>query len=260
MQLLGNLFVMQPQTALDLAYKTGWLLATELADHQIDFSFTPVLDLDVAMNQVIANRSFSADPHSVSRLAEALILGINSVGMKVVAKHFPGHGHVSEDSHKTLPIDQRPLAAIEAEDLLPFRYLIQKKLVDAVMPAHVLYPSADSMPAGFSQFWLQSILGRQMGFSGLIISDDLSMLAVKSVGSISHAANLAIDAGTDALLVCQNRRNRLDLLAYLDAAKVQPGNIQSMARQSRIRTTTPGLSRQAVRDQLKHWQHQLNHM
>lgn len=234
MQTLGNLFALQPQTALDLTYKTGWLLATELTDHGIDFSFTPVLDLDMGLNQVIGERSFGADAHSVYVLAEALIQGIGSTGMKVVAKHFPGHGHVKEDSHQTLPIDQRSLAAIESQDLLPFRYLIQKRLVDAVMPAHVLYPVLDSVPAGFSQFWLKDLLRKRLGFSGLIMSDDLSMLAVQAVGSLTNAAKLAIDAGVNALLVCQNQANTLNLLAYLDAAQVQPEDIRAMARRSEV--------------------------
>ena len=253
MQLLGNLFSIQPHTALDLARKTGWLLAEELGDHGIDFSFTPVLDLDAGYNQVIADRSFSADPEVVTCLAEALIQGIHATGIKVVAKHFPGHGHVTEDSHKTLPIDKRSLLQIADHDLLPFQYLIQKGLVDAVMPAHVLYPNIDALPAGFSPYWLQHLLRGQLRFSGLIISDDLSMLAVASIGSIEYATDLAIAAGADALLVCQNPENTLKVLAHLDARQIQPGNIRTMQRI--ITGYQPPFSREEVKDQLAHFVH-----
>jgi beta-N-acetylhexosaminidase len=134
--------------------------------------------------------------------------------MPAVAKHFPGHGSVAADSHLDLPVDERDWQSIEQDDLLPFRALADQ--VEAVMPAHVLYPQVDGkQPAGFSKHWLQTVLRQQLGFAGAIISDDLSMAGAASLGDYPARADAALAAGCDLLLVCNHRAGAEAVLDHL---------------------------------------------
>jgi beta-N-acetylhexosaminidase len=196
MRRLGELWERDPRQALASAWDIGYVLAAELRLSGIDLSFTPVLDLDRGRSSVIGNRSFHRDPHAVVRLAGQLIDGLHAAGMKACGKHFPGHGWVEADSHVAIPVDDRPLAEIE-EDMRPFREL----LLDAVMPAHVIYPRVDFRPAGFSPVWLAK-LRNEFGFKGVIFSDDLSMEGASVAGGIVERVSAAWDAGCDMLLVC----------------------------------------------------------
>jgi beta-N-acetylhexosaminidase len=180
-------------------------LATELRAHGVDFSFTPVLDLDWGRSGVIGDRSFSKDPQIVSRLAASLIRGLAKGGMGSCGKHFPGHGWVEADSHVAIPVDERSMAEIEV-DMQPYHELS----LDAVMPAHVIYPVLDERPAGFSPRWLEK-LRLECQFDGIIFSDDLSMEGASVAGSIVDRANAAWDAGCDVLLVC-NKPDFVDAL------------------------------------------------
>jgi beta-N-acetylhexosaminidase len=182
----------------------GWLMASELRAVGVDFSFAPVLDLDRGVSQVIGDRSFSADPLVVRDLAASWARGTRQAGMAVVGKHFPGHGGVAADSHAELPTDTRPYVDLELEDLLPFRHLIDQGL-EAVMPAHVVYPAVDHRPAGFSPVWLREILRGRLGFQGVIFSDDLNMGAADAGGDYPERALAAAEAGCDMLLICNNR-------------------------------------------------------
>lgn len=186
-----------------LAEAAGWLMAAEVLAVDVDFSFAPVLDVDSGVSEIIGNRSFSTDSAQAAELACAFRRGMRAAGMAATGKHFPGHGAVALDSHLTLPIDPRPLAEIRARDLLPFKNLITEGL-EAIMPAHVVYPEVDGMPAGFSQIWLQQILRGELGFDGAIFSDDLSMEGAAGVGDYLDRALLAQQAGCDMLLVCNN--------------------------------------------------------
>ncbi len=200
MHSFGLLHGKDPQLALDLAQTCGWLMAAELLGCGVDFSFAPVLDLYRASSRVIADRAFAADAHVATELARAFIHGMHSAGMKATGKHFPGHGTVEADSHTEIPVDDRSAAVIAAADLIPFAQC--SKLLDAVMPAHVIYPQVDSQCAGFSRKWLQEILRGELAFTGVIFSDDLTMAAAETAGTIEQRADAALQAGCDMLLVC----------------------------------------------------------
>jgi len=199
---------------LKLAEEGGWLMASELRSCGVDFSFAPVLDLAHGVSEVIGDRAFADDPETVSRLAHAWMMGCHSAGMAVVGKHFPGHGGVEADSHLALPVDSRRIEDIEIEDLRPFERMIEAGM-EAVMPAHVIYERIDSRLAGFSPFWLQKVLRGQLGFQGVIFSDDLNMAAADAAGSYAARAEAALDAGCDMVLVCNNRPAALEVVAHL---------------------------------------------
>jgi beta-N-acetylhexosaminidase len=187
----------------ELAESAGWLMAAELLAVGVDFSFAPVLDIDCGVSEIIGNRSFSTDPELATRLSSLFRKGMNEAGMAATGKHFPGHGAVALDSHLTLPIDERDLDSIRAKDLLPFKQLIEEGL-EGIMPAHVVYPKIDPYPAGFSPFWIQQILRKELNFNGTVFSDDLSMEGAASVGDFPERARLAQLAGCDMILVCNN--------------------------------------------------------
>ena len=212
---IGVLYDTHHQRAKDLAHQCGWLMGSELRSVGIDFSFAPVVDLDYGQSGVIGDRAFHRDPEAVYELAYAYMQGMRDAGMAAVAKHFPGHGAVSADSHVAIPVDERDFALIYQQDILPFRKLIQNN-VAAIMPAHVIYEKVDTRPAGFSRKWLQDVLRRQLHFSGVIFSDDLSMQGASVAGEHYHQrAQAALAAGCDVALVCNNRAGALDILNNL---------------------------------------------
>ncbi|WP_426417854.1 beta-N-acetylhexosaminidase [Aestuariirhabdus sp. LZHN29] len=208
-------FLKSPVETLKLIEDTGWLLASELLACGIDFSFAPVLDLDFKRSGVIGDRAFSANPERVVELSGALIKGMHAAGMKSTGKHFPGHGWVTADSHVDIPTDERDLESIRQQDLKPFAALARKGL-DAVMPAHVVYEKIDALPAGFSPYWLQTILRRELGFDGVIFSDDLSMEGASIAGGYRERAEHALAAGCDMVLVCNNPKAAREVLEYLE--------------------------------------------
>jgi beta-N-acetylhexosaminidase len=186
-----------------LTEQAGWLMAMELLAVGVDFSFAPVLDVDCGISEIIGDRSFSQDCQLAAKYAGSFRQGMRRAGMAATGKHFPGHGAVALDSHLALPIDQRDLDTIRKQDLVPFRQLIAQGL-EAVMPAHVVYPAVDDLPAGFSHTWIQNILRKELGFTGTVFSDDLSMEGAASVGDFRDRAQLAQQAGCDMILVCNN--------------------------------------------------------
>jgi beta-N-acetylhexosaminidase len=201
MRTLGERWDRDIQDAIAEAERIGNLIGRELGTHGVDFSFTPVLDLDYGASAVIGDRAFHRNPNAVAQLAVALCRGLGRAGTAAVVKHFPGHGFVAADSHVEIPVDPRPLAAIEKDDLIPFGTLIRSG-VAGVMPAHVIYPEVDGHPAGFSRVWLKDILRSRLGFDGLIFSDDLAMAGARGAGDIVARAQAASEAGCDMVLVC----------------------------------------------------------
>ena len=221
MRTLGQLWDRSPASARQQAENIGCVIATELISHGLDFSFAPVLDLDWGESGVIGDRAFHHDPHVVAELGRALISGLASAGMGSVGKHFPGHGFVKADSHHEIPVDDRSFADIEQADLMPFSTLA-KHGMSAVMPAHVIYPHVDPNPAGFSAKWLQDVLRIQLGFEGLIFSDDLSMEGASVAGNVTQRALAALSAGCDVVLICNNPVLADELLAGLETEGIVP--------------------------------------
>ena len=191
------------------ATAAGFVLAAELRACGVDFSFTPVLDLDYGGSSVIGDRALARDPRVVTVLAKSLMHGLLQAGMGNCGKHFPGHGFVKADSHVAMPIDRRSLKAILADDAVPYDSL--NTTLTSVMPAHVIYPKVDARPAGFSKRWLQDILREQLGFAGAIITDDLSMTGARQIDgrsvSYTQAALAALEAGCDLALLCNQSLN-----------------------------------------------------
>ena len=204
MRHIGREYDRDRSSGLAVARKAGWLIASELRAAGIDLCFAPCVDLDWGISEIIGNRAFHRKPDAVSELAEAFARGLRSAGMAAVAKHFPGHGAVVADSHLKLPVDRREYGLI-LDDMRPYERMMNTSVVAGVMLAHIVYSEIDSMPAGFSEYWIQRELRSRLGFGGAVFCDDLSMKATASYGRMAKRARLALDAGCDMILVCNDR-------------------------------------------------------
>lgn len=200
---VGRRHAQDAAAGVALARELGWLMAAELRGCGVDLSFAPCVDLDYGVSEVIGDRAFHARPERVAELAVAYMLGMREAGMAATAKHFPGHGAVTADSHVALPVDRRELRDLDA-DLMPYRRLIANGL-PAVMAAHVVFPGVDRLPASLSRRWIDGELRGTLGFRGAVFTDDLSMRGAAEFGSIIERARLAIEAGCDMLPVCNDR-------------------------------------------------------
>ena len=228
MRTLGEMWDSDVALAAGEAHRLGHLLAGELRAHGVDFSFTPVLDIDFGASAVIGDRALHGNPNAVAHLASCLRRGLNAGGCAAVGKHFPGHGFIAADSHVDLPVDGRTLDALAVDDLIPFAVL-SKEGLEAVMPAHVVYPAVDSVAAGFSRVWLQDILRGRLGFTGLIFSDDLGMAGAHAAGDIVARAEAAAAAGCDMVLACNDHAASDELLSRWKPA-AQPDLARRAAR------------------------------
>ena len=220
MQVLGDRLAANEPGAEQLLRDCGWLMASEILSCGIDFSFAPVLDIDRDQCEVIADRSFSSDPQLAAKAARHFIAGMHEAGMAATGKHFPGHGGVRADSHLETPYDNRSLKEVRARDMKPFVTLSND--LDAVMPAHIIFPNINDQAVGFSEFWLQKILRLELGFNGVIFSDDLSMKGADVAGGYGDKARCALQAGCDMVLVCNHREGALEVVELLESVDYSP--------------------------------------
>ncbi|WP_292255555.1 beta-N-acetylhexosaminidase [Marinospirillum sp.] len=227
MRQLGYLYDLNAAAALDASRLIGQLMAAEVLDVGLDFSFSPVLDLDYGSSQVIGDRAFAADAGTLIRLAAAFIDGMQRAGMAATGKHYPGHGHVAGDSHTCLPVDERSMTELRTTCLQPFVALADK--LQGIMPAHVIYTALDNRPAGFSRPWLD-LLRLELRFTGMIFSDDLAMAGAVEAGSFAQRAESALAAGCDQVLVCNDPAGARDVLAWMEQTSVTSCSVASALR------------------------------
>ena len=246
MRLLGRRYDEDKRDALGLAQSVGWLLAAELRNVGVDFSFAPCIDLDYGVSEIIGDRAFHSDPDAVAALAVALLSGMREAGMAAVAKHFPGHGAVVADSHVALPVDRREYADLEA-DIRPYRPLIDNN-VAGIMAAHVVFPAVDALPASLSHRWITGVLRGELGFHGCVFADDLTMAGAAAFGDAPARAELALAAGCDVLPICNDRHSVEFVLKAFGNRAVAAA---SQARMVRMRAR--GEERTVLRDSLR-WQ------
>ncbi|MBK6367850.1 MAG: beta-N-acetylhexosaminidase [Polaromonas sp.] len=249
MRVLGDLWMKDAMLATNAATACGYVLGAELRACGVDLSFTPVLDLDYGESSVIGDRAFHRDARVTALLAKSLMHGLLQSGMANCGKHFPGHGFVKADSHTDIPVDNRSLKKIMADDAAPYTWL--NSSLASVMPAHVIYPKVDTRPAGFSKPWLEDILRQQCRFSGAVFSDDLSMAAARMIDgklvSYSEAAITALSAGCDLVLLCnQSLDSGLAIDSLIDGmveaqitGRWQPAETSELRRLSLLPTSTP---------------------
>ncbi len=234
MSALGEIWMDDSLAAMRLATETGYVLGAELRACGVDLSFTPVLDLDYGKSQVIGNRSFHREPQVVAMLARALIQGLMLTGMAACGKHFPGHGYVEADSHHAVPVDDRSFEHIMQEDAAPYGWL-GDMVLPSIMPAHVIYEKVDPNPAGFSPYWIQTVLREHLRYDGVVFSDDLTMEGASVAGDILARAQAALQAGCDMVLVC----NRPDLADELLQRLEFSPSAQSLSRIRRLMPRFP---------------------
>jgi len=233
MQAIGNLIARSPEEGLGLSKDLGWLMASEVIACGLDLSFAPVLDVDRDTSSIIGDRSFSDQPEIVISAAEAFIKGMHDAGMAVTGKHFPGHGGIVADSHLEAPVDDRSWNTLYVRDIQPFAKL--SKMLDAVMPAHITFPSVDPDSVGFSSFWLNDVLRGKLGFEGIIFSDDLTMKGADIAGGYVDKAKLALKAGCDMILVCNCPQGAVEVLSYMESANIsQSSKLASMVAKRSI--------------------------
>ena len=214
---IGHEFDVDAKAGIAFARAMGWLMAAELRAHGVDLSFAPCVDLDYGVSEVIGDRAFHGRPEAVAQLALAYMAGMKDAGMAATAKHFPGHGAVVADSHKSLPVDRRDWVGLR-DELAPYRRLIDNGL-PGIMVAHILFPAVDPAPASLSRRWVQNALREELRFEGAVFADDLSMGGAAEFGDIVARATAALDAGCDVLPVCNDRAS---VATLLDTLKYEP--------------------------------------
>lgn len=222
----GRLHASDRDAALVLAREHAWLMASEILATGVDLSFAPVVDLGRG-NLAIGNRAFHRDPAVVADFTRAYVAGMHEAGMAATLKHFPGHGSVLEDTHFDDAVDPRPLEELRALDLVPFEAGLAAG-AEAVMMAHVKYPAVAPEPAGYSPRWIRDLLRRDMGFGGVVFSDDIGMAAAESAGGVKARIDAHLDAGCDVVLVCAPALVPDSLAAVADRAPADVAAIDAL--------------------------------
>ena len=248
----GELYLSEPEKALELVDQCGWLMATEVLAVGIDFSFAPVLDLN-DVSDVIGDRGFAKNMQDIVPLASAFLKGMKRAGMATTGKHFPGHGSVKADSHVAAAIDHRSYDEIYQKDMQSFIQL--QPQLDALMPAHVIYEQVDPNPAGFSPYWIQKVLREQLQFDGVLFSDDLSMQAACVAGGADARIQAALNAGCDMGLVCNNRES-----ACIALDGIQNLALPNQQRLERMRGKIPQIAMGQTIELGADWQAVRNHI
>ena len=256
MRRIGREYDRDAETGLEAASAAGWMIGSELRAVGIDLSFGPCLDLDWGVSEIIGNRAFHGKPDIVAELASAFCRGLRRAGMAAVGKHFPGHGAVLADSHLKLPVDRREYGLV-LDDMRPYERLTGSGHLAGVMLAHIVYEQMDAMPAGFSSYWIQRELRSRLGFGGAVFCDDLSMKATRDYGSMAKRARLALEAGCDMVLVCNDR----DAAHHAVDALNEYSNPLSLVRLARLHGTGHPLREtllaseewQSVNQKFAHW-------
>lgn len=244
--LLGRWYVTHPDRARDLAYRHGRVMAAEVLAHGLDYSWAPVLDLQ-GISEVIGNRAMAQDPDAVVDLAEFYLAGMRDAGMVACGKHYPGHGSVAADTHTEAVVDHRPMHEL-LQDETPFRQL--KDQLALVMMAHVVYPSVCKQPAGFSKTWIQSRLRGEIGFDGLVVSDDLDMVGAHSAGALPKRLETAFEAGCELVLVCDPK----SVKKVIDGAWPMPDQTKMMRLYGRAMLS---FEEQLQVSEFRHWRRSL---
>jgi beta-N-acetylhexosaminidase len=256
MRLIGHEFDRNPESGLQTAREAGWLIASELRAVGVDLCFAPCVDLDWGISEIIGNRSFHRKADAVADLSNAFARGLRSAGMAAVAKHFPGHGAVIADSHLKLPVDHREYGSV-LDDMRPYERLVSNGAIAGVMLAHIVYEKIDTNPAGFSEYWIQRELRSRLGFGGAVFCDDLSMKATRDYGSMAERGRLALAAGCDMILVCNDRDAAHEAVDALN----DYSNPLSLVRLARLHGTGQALREtlmaseewRAVNKRFSHW-------
>jgi beta-N-acetylhexosaminidase len=256
MRRIGREYDRDAESGLKAAREAGWIIGAELRAAGIDLCFAPCLDLDWGVSEIIGNRAFHGKADVVAELAGAFSRGLRSAGMAAVGKHFPGHGAVLADSHRSLPIDRRDYGLL-LDDMRPYERLIGNGALTGVMLAHIIYEKIDALPAGFSDYWIQRELRSRLAFDGAIFCDDLSMHATRDYGTMEERARLALMAGCDMVLICNNR----DAARRAVAALSEYSNPLSLVRFARLHgtghqpreTLLASQEWQTVNAQFAHW-------
>lgn len=232
MRRVGREFDRDADSGRRAARQAGWMIGSELRAAGIDLCFAPCLDLDWGVSEIIGNRAFHRKPDVVAELAGEFSRGLRSAGMVAIGKHFPGHGAVLADSHEKLPVDRRDYGLL-LDDMRPYDRLINSGVLAGVMLAHVVYEKIDEVPAGFSAYWIQRELRDRLGFGGAVFCDDLSMKATRDYGSMVDRSRLALSAGCDMILVCNDRAAAEQAVAALS----EYSNPLSLVRMARLHGT-----------------------
>ena len=227
-----------------LTERAGALLGAQLRALGINVDFAPILDVDTnPANPIIGDRAFGATPDTVVRHARAFARGLGSAGVIACGKHFPGHGDTDVDSHLALPRIAHDRARLSAIELAPFRSLAAE--LPTIMTAHVVFDAIDrTLPATLCRAVIEGVLREELGYRGVIVSDDLEMRAVRDHWGVGGAAVRAIEAGCDLLLVCEHEASVLAARDALAARAAQDEAFTARLREAsgRVRALRDGIA------------------